>query len=93
MPAIVILLILISTLANLQIANLKLVSQASQLARAYAIAESPSRIQELASELRVQVRLGKESDWLCVTASRMVKNWLLPNLGLSQTQCALAAGR
>jgi hypothetical protein len=92
MPSVVMLFALLALVGSLQVANLKLVSQAAQLARAYAIGQSPDKIAGLASELKIRVELGKQSDWLCVTASRLMKTWLLPSLTLTQTQCALEVG-
>jgi hypothetical protein len=92
MPSVVMLFALLALVGSLQVANLKLVSQASQLARAYAIGQTPEQISVLARQLQIRVEVGKQSDWLCVTASRLMKTWLIPSLGLAQTQCALEVG-
>jgi hypothetical protein len=92
MPSVVMFFALLALVGSLQVANLKLVSQAAQLARAYAIGQSPQEIAGLAKELQIRVELGKQSDWLCVTASKLMKTWLIPSLPLTQTQCALEVG-
>jgi hypothetical protein len=83
---------LLALVGGLQVANLKLVSQAAQLARAYAIGQSPSQLSGLASELQIQAQFGKQADWLCVTATKLAKTWLIRSLPLTQTQCALPVG-
>lgn len=92
LPSVVLLFALLSLVATLQVANLKLVSQAGELARAYAIGQSPKELAALAEQMQLQLRLQPKADWLCVTATRLVHSWFVPSLPLTQTQCALPAG-
>ena len=92
LPSVALLFALLSMVTSLQVANLKLVSQAGQLARAYAIGQSPKELAALAEQMQLQLRLQPKADWLCVTATRLVQTWFGPSLPLSQTQCALPVG-
>lgn len=92
LPSVALLFALLSLVASLQVANLELVSQAGQLARAYAIGQSPKEVAALAEQMQLQLRFQSKADWLCVTATRLVRTWFVPSLPLSQTQCALPIG-
>jgi hypothetical protein len=92
LPSMALLFALLSLVASLQVANLKLVSQAGQLARAYAVGQSPKELATLAEQMQLQLRLQSKADWLCVTATRLVRTWFVPSLPLAQTQCALPVG-
>ncbi len=92
MPSVVMLFALLALVGSLQAANLKLVSQAAQLARGYAIGRTTTQINELAKQLQLQVQFGKQSDWLCVTATKLAKTWFVTSVPLTQTQCALPVG-
>jgi hydrogenase/urease accessory protein HupE len=92
MPSVIVLFAMLALIGSLQVANLKLVSQAAQLARGYAIGQNPTQISQLANQLQIQVQFGKQADWICVTATKLAKTWFIPNLPLTQTQCALPVG-